>query len=196
MHQGLWAYYMSSTNRDIRSSIYQHPALPLVEFIGDLAQNGSMACRSIFESGFLDALLCMYASNFTSDSALSHRPGPSSLRSQSDQLNRTPVIDAGNALLITLCQEPSTLIVVSAHPIAVLWPKNRRLITLLGRRTKERYVQWQKLGDHVVFKRLDATRKLLEEAVLERRKLLDEPGSMAAPSELAEFCVDLAGFAR
>lgn len=196
MHQDLWAHYMSSINRDIRSSIHQHPVLPLIDFIGDLAETGDAACRAIFDSGFLDVLLCMCASNFTSDITSFSTPGPSSLHTQSAQSIRDSVIDAGNSLLTMLCREPNTLIVVSAHPIAVIWPKNRRLVTLLGRRTKERHVQWQRLGHHMVFKRLDAARILLGEHILERIKLLDDPETMIAPSELAEVCVDLVGFTR
>lgn len=48
----------------------------------------------------------------------------------------------------------------------------------------------------MVFKRLDAARILLGEHILERIKLLDDPETMIAPSELAEVCIDLVGFTR
>jgi hypothetical protein len=153
-----------------------HPASPLVDFIATIAAQNDSTCQAVFDSGFLDMLICMYACNFSAQ-----------VRSVDDFEGRRSIIEAVCAALVTLCHRLSLKAVISAHPIAVLWPKNELLLYILGDRTAERQAIWRKLGPVVVGRRLSSLRTLLQ-----------SPGSTKRShmTEISDAQVDLKEFAR
>jgi hypothetical protein len=154
-----------------------HPAIPLVDFIATVAEYNDSTCQAVFDSGFLNVLICMYACNFS----------PHAIGSVDEFKARHSIIEAVCAALATLCRQPSRKAVISSHPIGVLWPKNELLLSILGNRTAERQAIWRKLGHVVVGRRLSSLRTLLQSPSSTKRSHM---------TELSDAQVDLKEFAR
>ena len=140
MHQELLNVYLSCQNHQRES----HIGSPLVDFIVGVAQVNYSACEAVVDAGFLDMLLCMYACNFISNLETTV---PHGANDTDERLYL--VLEACSAALLTLCQQPDVQIRVFAHPIYVLWPESASLLSVFGRRTKERHMKWRQLGPEI-----------------------------------------------
>jgi hypothetical protein len=180
MNMELMQAYVSRMNTGTLRGEY-HPASPLVDFITELARTNYQA---VLDSGFLDMLLCMYACNFSSGETTS--PFTRRLASKIGSDHNTALLEACSALLAILCQHADALVVVSAHPLCVLWPKNRNLLFLFGRRSNERCLQWRELGSVIVAHRLAALPDLLQLPIMDKADF----------SQLTDVCVDIVEFSR
>ena len=153
-----------------------HSASPLVDFIVTLAGENYSATQAVFNSGFLNVLVCMYASNF------SHHT-----YSVEDVCGRKSIIEAVCSALVALSRQPGLHAVVLAHPICVLWPKNELSLPILGDRTGDRRAIWKRLGPSIVTRRLTSLRRLLQS--LASIKFLHT-------TELSDAIIDLKEFLR
>jgi hypothetical protein len=153
-----------------------HPASPLVDFIVTVAEENHSATQAVFNSGFLNVLVCMYACNFARHTY-----------SDEDVCGRKSIIETVCAALVALCRQPALHAVVLAHPICVIWPKNELLLPILGDRTTERRAIWKRLGPTIVARRLSSLRRLLQSL-----------GSIiiSHTTELSDALVDLKEFLR
>jgi hypothetical protein len=138
---------MSSQRLDTR-----HPASPLVDFIMTVAQVNDSTVRAVFNSGFLDTLLCMYTCNFSGN-----------LPSVDDtEEGRGSIVEAICEGMVTLCHQSAARAEILAHPISVLWPKNEPLLSVFGDRITERKDVWRQLGPVLVSRRTSAIAKCLQ----------------------------------
>jgi hypothetical protein len=71
------------------------------------------------------------------------------------------VYEAGNMALGLLGVSPDAQKYISAHPISILWPANRKSQTVFGEKTLPRPEQWRLLGPLAVSRRLDFLRQVL-----------------------------------
>jgi hypothetical protein len=171
MHTELIQAYASCIN-----TTYQHPASPIIDFITELMQ---INYQAVLDSGFLDVLLCMYVSGFSSGDSWFvslKRPGHSG------------ILEPCSAALEMLCKPIDAMEVFSSHPICVLWPKNRVLLFLFGRRLKERHLQWRAMDTVVVARRLAAAQPELEQLSLSTGR--------SNFSRLMDLCIDIVEFSR
>jgi hypothetical protein len=167
----------------MNSGTYQgeyHPASPLIDFITEVARFNNQA---VLDSGFLDMLLCMYVCNFSSGNPAFPYTQRLIDRMRSD---RGAILASCTAALELLSETSDALAVISAHPVCILWPKNRTLLFQFGRRSNERHLQWRYLGTVVAVRRLAA---LSEHLLLPMTKKSDL-------SRLIDICVDIVEFSR
>jgi hypothetical protein len=139
--------YLSSQPPGIR-----HPASPLVDFITTIIKENHSMYQAVLNSGFLDVLVCMYICNFSSEIC------------RVDEVEGAlhSIIEVVSAALLMLCSQPNAQAVVSAHPICILWPKDKRLPTFIGNRSAERQAMWRRLGPVIVARRLASLRASLQ----------------------------------
>jgi hypothetical protein len=154
MHRKLFNTYISSQRQDPPED---HTASPLLDFIVKLAQVNDVACEAVLDSGFLDMLLCMYTCGFT-DSMISPFAG-SRTNSEIDEARDIIFVNCSAALL-ALCRHPDFVAIVLTHPVSVLWPKDRRLLSIFGCQLRERYETWRRLGSVIAARRLKSLRSL------------------------------------
>ena len=170
--------YLASIQGHIRGNFTQHLQLLI------LSPNSwrSTKYQAVLDSGFLDVLLCMYVSGFSSEDpwfvSLQQLIGP----------NHTGILEACTAALEMLCEAVDAIAVVSAHPIHTLWPKNQVLLIQFGLRMKERYLQWRGMDIVVVARRLVAAQPELEQLSLSTGR--------SNLSRLMDLCIDIVEFSR
>jgi hypothetical protein len=181
MHRKLFNTYISSQRQDPPED---HTASPLLDFIVKLAQVNDVACEAVLDSGFLDMLLCMYTCGFT-DSMISPFAG-SRTNSEIDEARDIIFVNCSAALL-ALCRHPDFVAVISTHPVSILWPKNRQLLSIFGCQRTERYEVWRQLGPVM------ATRRL-QSLSLSRLPMTTETDSDM--DQVADAWVDLIQFSR
>lgn len=116
MHHELMDAYISSLKPGTNN-----PTSPLVEFIMTVAEVNQSTCHAVCNSGFLDVLACMYACNFSSG-----RYGGDPESGQND------IKDTICTALVRLCGRLDAKEMILAHPISVLWPRNRQLLPIFG----------------------------------------------------------------
>jgi hypothetical protein len=130
-----------------RSHPSSYSALSFLLFIKHLVKTDLSTCQAVLQAGFLDTLLCMYACNFSS--------GTRVIVGVQDVL-RSEILACGCSILVSLSQQPETLTVIQKHPISVLWPKNRTLLSLYGNKTATRPAMWRQVGPVGVAQRLSS----------------------------------------
>jgi len=149
MHRTLLDTYISSQKQDPQE---YHTASPLVDFVIELAQVNDSACEAVLTSGFLDMLLCMYICGFTD----TVRVVPFH---EAEQAQDSMFRDCSAALL-ALCRRLDFITVVSAHPVSVLWPKNREMLSLFSCQITQRFAVWIQLGHVMTTRRLQSLSRL------------------------------------
>jgi hypothetical protein len=179
MHRKLRNTYIASQRQDPPED---HTASPLLDFIVGLAQVNDAACEAVLDAGFLDMLLCMYTCGFTDTMHTSPVRADSEIAEARDAI----FMDCSAALL-ALCRHPDFVAVVSAHPICVLWPKNRQLLSIFGCQIMERYEVWGQLG------LVMATRRLQSLALWHLPTTKDTDSNM---DHVVDAWVDLVQFSR
>ena len=181
MHRKLFNTYVSSQRQDPPED---HTVSPLLDFIVDLAHVNDAACEAVLDSGFLDMLLCMYICGFT-DNMISPSVG-SRTDSEIDEARDTIFANCSAALL-ALCRHPDFVAVICTHPVSILWPKNRQLLSIFGSQRMERYEVWIQLGPIMA-------RRRLQSLLLSRLPTTRESDSDM--DQVADAWVDLVQFSR
>lgn len=135
-----------------------HPADPLLKFV--LAMSEAGLHQAVLDSGFLDVLVCIYAANFVGDEENNLIVWPvyedGEVRLSSLVLRRNTLLATGRDLLLSISRTREAQLIVAAHPICVLWPKDDHLIAIYGARANERGMTWRKLGNGLVLRRVFA----------------------------------------
>jgi hypothetical protein len=151
-----------------------HPASPMVNFIVSLFKVNPATCQAVLQSGFLDVLLCLYASNFTSN-----------IPSFGDMtVGRKALIEDISDGLVILCRKSDARAFLSAHPICALWPMNQPLRSILGDQTAERQTVWRQLGPAIATRRISSLSKTVHAT------------DILYPDELEDNIVDITEFSR
>lgn len=136
--------YISSQRPDTH-----HSARPLIDFIMTVAQVNDSTLRAVFDSGFLDVLLCMYTCDFSAN-----------LPDVDDaEESRNLIVEAIGKAMVTLCHRSDARAEILAHPICVLWPKGESLLSVLGDRITGRKEIWRQLGPILVSRRVSSIAK-------------------------------------
>jgi hypothetical protein len=172
--------YISSMNTGTYKGEY-HPASPLIDFVAELAR---IDYQAVLDSGFLDMLLCMYVCNFSNGETVFSSAQRLISNIGSD---RRSMLEACTAVLEKLCQQANALVVVSAHPVYILWPKTSALRILYVQRSNQRYLQWREMESVIVARRLATIPELLQ---------LLMPEDESDLNQLADACVDIIEFSR
>jgi hypothetical protein len=172
--------YISSMNTRTYKGEY-HLASPLIDFVAELVH---IDYQAVLDSGFLDMLLCMYVCNFSNPVTVY----PSARRLIGNiGSNRKSMLEACTAVLEKLCQQANALVVVSAHPVYILWPKTSTLRTLPVQQSNQRYLQWRKMESVIVARRLASIPEILQLLMSKDESDLNQ---------LADGCVDIIEFSR
>jgi hypothetical protein len=172
--------YIFSMNTGTYKGEY-HPASPLIDFVAELAR---IDYQAVLDSGFLDMLLCMYVCNFSNGETVFSSAQRLISNIGSD---RRSMLEACTAVLEKLCQQANALVVVSAHPVYILWPKTSALRILYVQRSNQRYLQWREMESVIVARRLATIPELLQ---------LLMPEDESDLNQLADACVDIIEFSR
>ena len=151
-----------------------HPASHIVNFIASLFRVNQATCQAVLQSGFLDVLLCLYASNFTSN-----------IPSFGDMtVGRKALMEDISDALVILCRQSDARAFLSAHPIRALWPLNQPLRSILGDQTAERQTVWRQLGSAIATRRISSLSKTIHAT------------DILYPDELEDNIVDITKFSR
>lgn len=153
-----------------QSKVKEHPSLPLVDFIGKLADTNFYSCRAIMEAGFLDMLVYMTLSGF--------------------QSSRTPLddsrlvggfLDSCEATLRCFFLHSECLQLIASHPIRSLWPSHQRIFKaeLFPNPAQPRNELWRQLGNNVIMRRIRMLKSIADSPLIETR---------VACMDLVEFC--------
>lgn len=136
-------------------------------------------CNVVLKSGFLDVLLCIYAASFKVNPKDDWPHGTK---------GRNLILVTGQILLLSLSRLPETQAIISAHPVSVLWPKDRGLRSLYGLGVTQREVVWRELGSEMATRRLQSLVDLVYSPSIRRAE--------DAFKELTDAYLDVREFAR
>lgn len=151
-------------------------ALSLLAFFVKLAETGATACRAILRAGFLDLLLCMYASNFMEGTCA---------QIGIHDVFRPNILEAGSNTLTLLSTHYGIQAGVDTHPIFTLWP-NRELPHFKPKsRLADRQEMWRKVDPAIIARRLSSLGVLLRPPMI--IKAYDLAEFTDAYADLMEF---------
>jgi hypothetical protein len=172
MHRDLMEPYLFS-----QPPSTNHQASPMIDFIMTVAQVNWPICQAVFNSGFFDMLVCIYACNFTSDLG----------SIENIERGRDSITDTVCVALATLCCQPEARAAISGHPVGVLWPTQGPLPSTLGDQRTERQAAWRRLSPVIISRRLSSIKKLLCSL---------ESTTSSRMAELPDAQIDLLEFSR
>jgi hypothetical protein len=161
-----------------RSLPPNYSTLSFLSFVAQLVESDLSTCQAVFQVGFLDVLLCMYACNFSS--------GTHAVVGIHDIL-RSEILACGTAILVLLSHQPDILILIKKHPISVLWPKSNVLASLYWNQTSNRGAAWRRVAAVTVSQRVSSLGAVFRPLMSWENHNL---------TELVDAYVDLAEFSR
>ncbi|KAF5354418.1 hypothetical protein D9758_010767 [Tetrapyrgos nigripes] len=94
------------------SSREDHCLIPLIDFLRRICQLSLGACEAVLESGSLDLLLHLYATDFRD--SLYHE--------LSDYARKSSLLNTCHALVMVILEYEQTHTYIRRHPILALWP--------------------------------------------------------------------------